>query len=371
MSKRLLAVLVALALFAVGAAAPPRFTLPAPTGPYAVGTTSLHLVDVHRADPWVPTDRSRDLIVQLWYPTATVRGYPAVPWLAPAAARAYEKANGLPVFDWPITAGHEGAPVARAPHGWPVLLYSPGLGGHRGEATSLVQGLTANGYLVVTIDHVHDSRVVEMPDGHVEPSRLPALTPANELAVTTKAINSRVADVRFVLDQLIARYRGVIDEHAIGMLGHSDGGATTAAAMDVDRRIAAGVNLDGTLWTPAAQRGSDRPVLLFGRDDQTRTTDPTWAKFWAQHRGPKLQLNLADSGHGTFHDFVVLLRQAAPYLGRTPEELEEPIGTIDGERAVEIERRYVTTFFDQHLRRHPSPLLTGPSPDYPEVTFTP
>ncbi|GAA0228969.1 hydrolase [Cryptosporangium japonicum] len=339
MTTRLLAGLAALALITVGATAPPepagatapsepagatarsepagatapaRFTLPAPTGPYEVGTAALHLVDASRADPWVPTDRSRDLIVQLWYPTSHARGYPAAPWLTPAAARAYERSNQLPTFRWPITAGHRGAPVAPAPHGWPVLLYSHGLGGHRGEATALVQGLAGEGYLVVTIDHVHDARVVEMPDGHVETSALPELTPANELAVTTRAIEARVADTRFVLDQLAALDRGIVpggvalprglrgafDERAIGMLGHSDGGATTAAAMRADRRIAAGVNLDGTLWTAAAQQGSDRPMLLFGRAGHDRTTDPTWARFWARQRGPKLQLNLAGSGHG-------------------------------------------------------------------------
>lgn len=229
---RLLTALLALALVAVGAAAPPRFTLPAPTGPYAVGTTSLHLIDATRADPWVPADHSRDLIVQLWYPAASVHGFPAAPWLTPAAARAYERANHLPVFRWPLTAGHEGAPVLHRPHGWPVLLYSPGLGGQRGEATSLVQGLAGQGYLVVTIDHVHDSQVVEMPDGTIESSRLPEIAPENELAVTAKAIDARVADVRFVLDRLEllnredgSSLRGAFDEHAIGMLGHSDGGA--------------------------------------------------------------------------------------------------------------------------------------------------
>lgn len=31
-----------------------RLTLPAPTGPYAVGRDTLHLVDHARPDPWVP-----------------------------------------------------------------------------------------------------------------------------------------------------------------------------------------------------------------------------------------------------------------------------------------------------------------------------
>ncbi|WP_262402143.1 hypothetical protein [Actinomadura sp. CNU-125] len=46
---------VAAAPAAAENSAPATFTLPAPTGPRAVGTTELHLVDEGRADPWAPT----------------------------------------------------------------------------------------------------------------------------------------------------------------------------------------------------------------------------------------------------------------------------------------------------------------------------
>ena len=40
----------------------------APTGPYAIGTVQLHLVDHSRRDPW--TRRPRELMVSVWYPAA-------------------------------------------------------------------------------------------------------------------------------------------------------------------------------------------------------------------------------------------------------------------------------------------------------------
>jgi predicted dienelactone hydrolase len=146
--------------------------------------------------------------------------------------------------------------------------------------------------------------------------------------VTTKAIESRVADVRFVLDQLAALgrgdnpdherrplpsgLRGALDLGAVGMFGHSDGGATTAHALHTDPRITAGANLDGTLWTPEAVAGSDRPLLLFGRQDLDPYEANTWAAFRKNQRGPKLQLNLTGSTHLTFIGFAVLVPQAAP-----------------------------------------------------------
>lgn len=42
--------------------------LPAPTGAQPVGTVSLHLVDRGRPDPWVPSEKARELMVSLWYP---------------------------------------------------------------------------------------------------------------------------------------------------------------------------------------------------------------------------------------------------------------------------------------------------------------
>ena len=43
--------------------------------------------------------------------------------------------------------------------------------------------------------------------------------------------------------------------------------------------------------------------------------------------------------------------------------------TIDGERMAKIQNVYTLAFFDTHLRNLASPLLDGPSSDYPEVAF--
>lgn len=69
------AIATGLALSTAAAAAPTakgsnrlRLTLPAPTGPYSIGTVALHLIDHARQDPWLSTPRSRELMVSLWYP---------------------------------------------------------------------------------------------------------------------------------------------------------------------------------------------------------------------------------------------------------------------------------------------------------------
>jgi len=361
--------------------APSRFTLPAPAGHHRPGTTSLDLIDTSRPDPRVPAQPFRELIIQLWYPAHAAGGYPRVPWMTPVTARACEQLYGYPVLPLPITSAYPGAPARQRRGGWPVVLYSPSLQGDREEATALAEDLASHGYVVVTIDHIHDADVAELPDGHAETSALPG----DDLQETTKAIESRVAGVRLVLDQLAALsrggnpghehrplpsgLRGALDLDAAGMPGHSDGGATTAHAIHADPRITAGINLDGTLWTPAAVAGSGRPFLLFGRQDPGPFEASTRAAFRKNQRGPELQLNLTGSQHLTFTDLAVLEPQAAPIPGLSPARVIAGAGTISGQRAVTAERTYVSAWLDTYLRHHNSHLLTGPSPRYPEVMF--
>jgi hypothetical protein len=154
------------------------------------------------------------------------------------------------------------------------------------------------------------------------------------------------------------------------MFGQSDGGSTTAHALHVESRLTAGISLDGTLWTPQAIAGGARPLLLFGEEVLDPFEAETWTEFWARQRGPKAWLNLLGSKHDTFTDFAALVPQVAPILGEPPSWVIQGIGTINGLRAIAVERAYIGAWFDRYLRGHDSGLLNGPSPRYPEVVFT-
>src|SRR3954454_21265759 len=367
---------------ATGAAPALRLTLPRPTGDDRIGVVSLHLVDPNRSDPWVPSHPARELMVSLWYPAQGGPARPLAPWLPPAAWARFEQDNGVPpgVLAVPLTHGRTNAPIERRRGGRPVVLYSPGLGGTRDSNTVLVEELVSRGYVVATIDHTHDSSPVEFPDGRVE---VGALTPD----VAAQAVAVRVADTRFVLDTLSAlnaggnpdaEHRplpdglpGALNLSAVGMYGHSLGGATAAEAMFEDRRIKAGVNLDGTLFGPVVAAGLGRPFMLVGAQEHGRDTDASWAQFWANLRGWRLNLRLAGSAHNSFTDIQVLLPQIAGALNFPPEVVQQLIGTIDPQRSVIDQRAYVTAFFDLHLRHRDRHLLDHPSPRYPEMQFLP
>ncbi|QNE76751.1 hypothetical protein F0344_20880 [Streptomyces finlayi] len=49
--------------------------------------------------------------------------------------------------------------------------------------------------------------------------------------------------------------------------------------------------------------------------------------------------------------------------------IEDADAPIPGDRSMTLTREYVTAFFDQHLRGIHRPLLDGPTPGNPEVSF--
>jgi alpha-beta hydrolase superfamily lysophospholipase len=367
------------------AAQPLQLTLPTPTGHDRIGVVPLHLVDRSRPDPWVPSQPVRELMVSLWYPTQRVHGYPLAPWLPPAAWARFEQDLGAPagVLQVPLTHGRVRAPVERSRGGRPVVLYSPGLGGNRDSATVLVEELVSRGFIVATIDHTHDSSEVEFPDGRVETPAIPPLTPE----ILERAVAVRVADTRFVLDKLVALnagrnpdaehrrlpagLRGALRLSRVGMFGHSLGGATAAEAMLEDQRIKAGVNLDGTQFGPVVNAGLDRPFMLVAAQGHSRDTDESWAKFWANLRGWRLNLQLAGSAHNSFTDIQVLVPQAAGVLNLPPDAVNQLIGTIDPHRSIINQRAYLTAFFNLHLRHRDNHLLDHPSARFPEMQFVP
>lgn len=355
-----------------------QLTLPAPTGHDRIGTVSLHLIDASRADPWVPSERARELMVQIWYPALEVRGYPRVDWVSPGvAARINPPDSG---FILPVTHAYAGAPVTRGRR--PVIVYSPGFGLERTGSTALVEDLVSQGFVVVTIDHTHDAQFVEFPGGRIATHAIPVPSdPADEERMLAKLLAVRVTDTRFVLDRLGAISRGrnpdagrrplpgglsqALDLSRIGMFGSSLGGATAAQAMLEDRRIKAGLNLDGSFLGSVLSAGLDRPFLLMSSDPHGEEADETWDQLWGNLRGPRHWLELDESGHLSFTDFQVLL----PQIGVPAEESAPLIGTIDPQRSVLVQRAYVRAFFDRYLCHRDGRLLTGPSARYPEMSF--
>ncbi|MFD4634948.1 hypothetical protein ACFVYR_36230 [Streptomyces sp. NPDC058284] len=367
--------------------------LPAPTGPHDIGTVSARLVDRSRHDPWVRSQPYRELMISVWYPAAPDHagsGHRRARYMEPGAAARWDATapHGIPrgAIDFAALRTHarQGAPADTGDGRRPVLVYAAGAGDPRTWGTALVEEMASRGYVVVTVDHTYENPGVQFPDGSVKddgPLRK-ALAEAQKNNTLPKllkrTLDTRVADSRFVLDRLGSLPHGlsrIVDRHRVGMFGQSAGGIAAAETMYEDRRVTAGIDLDGTLeynsephgtnLMPVARHGLDRPFLLMGRAGNDRRTEPSWRSFWSHSTGWKRNLTLRGSLHQTYTDLSALLPQA----GVPGKVLEQNIGTVDPARAVAAQRAYVAAFFDRWLRGTDDGLLDGPSGRYPEVEF--
>lgn len=343
-----------------------RLALPRPTGPYAVGRKTLHLVDHSRQDPWVPEAGARELMVSVYYPARARTGRPAA-YMRAEEARLFLERRGLEEIVSAETLS--GTRISARTHALPVsgrhplVVLSPGFSVSRHTLTMLAEELASRGYVVAAVDHAYESAGTAFPGG-----RMPACV-ACELAEgregLARAAEGRAADVSFVLDELPRRYAGLIDPARIGMAGHSLGGNAAATTMAADPRVDAGVNMDGSFSAPVPADGLDgRPFLLLGAEAHNSPGSEeheTWDRDWPRLADSwRRWLTVAGAGHIGFSDLSTLAEQ----LGLT--DPEEP---LNGERHGEIMRDYVAAFFDLHLRGIPQTLLDGPTPANPEVAF--
>jgi hypothetical protein len=283
-----------------------QLTFPAPTGPYAVSTVSLHLVDHSRNDPYWGVPHPRELMISLWYPAIGAVRHPKEPWMSSALLSYYRPAleealsrtmpgpGGCPpgtppencpappggaggnnsssdpvslaTVDFPVTHAALRAPVDLSGRKYPVVLFTPAHEDMREQGTALVEDLASHGYIVVTFASTYEAFGIEFPGGRIELEC--GRNPRPELADCSsmlqpwgKELKLRRMDAQFVLDQLEALARGAnpdVEQHAlppglrasldlnrIGIFGHSVGGAVAANAMANDRRFDAGLNIDG------------------------------------------------------------------------------------------------------------------------------
>ena len=129
---------------------------------------------------------------------------------------------------WHDTARSRALPmrirVPGTPGPWPVVVYSHGLGGSREGGDAWGQAWCQAGIMVLHVQHPGS-------DGDVFRQGMQAL----RAAASAEQLRSRVADVRFVLDELARRQRSGTAPwpharlDAIGMAGHSFGARTTQA----------------------------------------------------------------------------------------------------------------------------------------------
>jgi len=144
----------------------PIFSLPEPSGPYAVGTFEYSVTDDSRKERYSPT-RNRELYVEVWYPAqqSASGSFPVRTLFQELYEGDYTRQSLLFGYLRRIpTHSHVHAPIAapdREP--FPVLLFNHALElGFTSQNQLLMEHLASHGYVIFSIAHPYQSSKVNL-----------------------------------------------------------------------------------------------------------------------------------------------------------------------------------------------------------------
>ncbi len=361
----------------------PVISLPNPTGPYAVGSSTSHWVDTNRAEWFTKEDKEdlREIMVQFWYPTDKKPRRNRTPYIdhLEIRAKAMGDAGEIPSFllthiDLTKTNSTLNAkPIAKAAP-FPLVIFSHGITGMRHIHTSLAENLASHGYVVAAPDHSYDANITIFPDGHIADYRSHITGHPDSVIIRRKQINTRTEDVRFIIEQfkriqsgdISHPLTGYMDLENIGVAGHSFGGATAIQASKTTETIGACLVLDGWINpvpNSTIHSGIETPFFYIGRPHWNDSDYPDnyshLKTLLGNNRGEQFHMTLKGTRHMDYSDTPLF----SPFVSKVLET-----GTTDGNGVIKLTNRLSLEFFDQYLKKIPSPLLNKKDIE-PELVF--
>ena len=357
-------------------------TLPATTGPFAVGRT---LYD------WVDDTAKRELLVWIWYPAdagqpgAVADDYMPAQVRPPAGRHTGSAIFRLLTRDASKVHGHSlrNADVSAKQLSYPVVIMRAGASAPVANYSTLNEDLASHGYIVVGFDAPYRTWQVVFPDG-----RAIDRTPENDLELVSgdeltaradKLLAAWTSDSGFALDRLAqlndadpsGKFTGRLDLTRVGLFGHSFGGATAAQFCSQDSRCKAGIDVDGSLHGSVIQTGIHKPFMFllsgegdFSSDAEVRQIlsdiQSVYDRLPADRR---LRVTVRGANHFTFSDDGALLKSG---IFRGMLHLFGRLG-IGGRRQLAVTAYCIHTFFDSYLKKDGASPPAISSAQYPEI----
>ena len=384
--------------------------LPEPTGPFDVGTAWFYFTDSSRFETFTQDpDDFRELAVRVWYPAEINKSVQPCPYIEhnavlPAEGVSDEIRASIEHLNERLksikTHSYKNAPLAMSKNPFPVVLYSHGYWAGMNQSTLLMEELASHGFVAASIGHSFETNSLTKPDGSLirfdplnpelmlrnkeRQKTLPlerALTQTSDPeeldSLFQKIMKARpkmnesitiwAKDISFVID----RFQELNKEHElfknrlalknIGVIGHSFGGAASGQACLMDTRITAGINMDGLQVGDMSKKPIEKPFLFMHHDNPQAINKTPNINLFNRAQGPAYLMVIEGSGHYNFSDFSL------PIISEVAPVPEGGMGSIEGQRFIQILNNCVMTFFNIYLKNNNSLSLEKITQKYPEI----
>jgi len=372
-------------LLAVSTALPillPVPVIPAPSGPYQVGTRVYELIDNSRKEIYSGKDEARRFMIQIWYPSEPGTSDEKARWMdnAEIYAPVVSREIGMPAFflghlTLVNVPAYMNAKVAASAQSYPIALFSHGWNGFNAQNTGQALQLASNGFIVIGVQHPYGAVITVFPDGTIaphNPSALPDGASQDEYETAAHKLDAQWAgDLGFTLDFMQLQnddsnspFFNALDLSRVGVYGHSTGGGAAIQFCGTDPRCKALLGMDPFMRPVSYEvidTGTSQPAFFmfsqFWTDDVNSRNNELFNRFFPHIQDSLGVVSIAGTKHYDFTD-LPLLSPLAPQLGLK--------GPINGKRVVTIVNDYLLSFFESTLNGKPANLFESQSP-YPEV----
>lgn len=267
---------------------------------------------------------------------------------------------------------------------FPLILFSHGAFGFSGSNFSTFQELASHGYIVGSISHtshafftVDTKRTLTLADQDflqkaVEINGLKDTSREEEVFHITKDwMKLRTEDTHFLLDTILSESRSsapglpfsLLDSDAIGLFGHSLGGASSAETARERNDVDAVIVLDGTMLGEEVDFKDGHVVLndtpypvpllnVYAEDHYEgamETQGDEYDNFYASaHALDARETVFRGTGHLNFTDLPLFSPILAEKLG---------IGPADARSAIVTMNEIVLEFFNSYLKNKGAPQI--------------
>jgi dienelactone hydrolase len=343
-----LAALLAVPSGAAGGISPVE--VPKVAGRFKVGS-SFEVVTSRRRDPFGPG--LRRVALQVWFPIRNSSG-PQVPYMPPGVRAVVAQTERVPPDSLLVrTRAYHGPPASAAGGPLPTIVFSPGFGMSHSSYTGLLEDLASRGFVVVALDHIHETVAVNLPSGVV---RQTVMYDPHDRRLMQSVGQARASDIDTVLAAMPRlRRNGRLPRRAtldrIGIFGHSLGGRAAVLALARQPAIDCAADLDGSLMRMPARFRVGKPLLVMTGTEGLAAT----RGFRDRAHGPRWFVHVVGAQHLAFSDWLWL----APALaGRNviPASAADA-GGVSPMSALEAQRAYLAAFFGTCLKGLPATTL--------------